>query len=83
MSFEDFVEIYTGKSTSEKLAALIVALETKGSQRVQAQIARYCWRNEEAAQEFEREVKAQDERIKWLYKEMEYEIDCMESYLEY
>ena len=79
MSFKDFVEIYKGKSTSEKLTALVMAEETKGSQRVQAQVARYCWRNEEAAQECEREIKAQDERIRWLCEEIAAALSMQET----
>ena len=75
MTLESFIEVYKDLPIMGKIDKLIETMDIKGSDRVSWLNATRN-RNEEEAEYWNREIKAMDARIEWLYAEISKGLDA-------
>ena len=67
MTFEDFRDIHQNDSASKKLNLLMQEMDWIATEKQNATVARYAWRNLETAAYHDREAAAHKKRAEWLF----------------
>ena len=67
MTFEDFRDIHQNDSAGKKLNLLMQEMDWIATEKQNATVARYAWRNLETAAYHDREAAAHKNRAEWLF----------------